>query len=169
MNKFEKALFEKGDVVLDIRTGDLVTVAESNSVYPRCTTKLGNRILRDEKQLRLRDSAPEYFTTFTEPYFDPQSINELFPKGRDVGNKPYMNPTEKMKYPSSINLIAMHTILCDAIALKRITKTSAVEFLAQMGLHKSEQTHAQREEEGQSTWEDECGDTYGFPLSSLLD
>ena len=108
---------------------------------------------------------PEYVTTFTEPYFDAHT----FPKGRNVGNKPYMDPTEKMKYLSSINSIAMHTILCEAVTLKRISKASAVEFLAQMGLHKSEQTHAQHEEEGQSTWIDECGDTYGFPLSSKLD
>ena len=171
MNKFETALFKEGDVVVDIRTGELVTVAESNSVYPWCITKSGNRVSRDEKQLRLRTPqvTPEYVTTFTEPYFDAHSMNESFPKGRDVGNKPYMDPTEKMKYLSSINLIAMHTILCEAVTLKRITKASAVVFLAQMGLHKSEQTDAQKEEEGQSTWEDECGDTYGFPLSNLLD
>ena len=165
MNKFESALFKEGDIVVDIRTGELVTVAESNSVYPWCVTKSGNRISRDEKQLRIRALAPEYVTTFTEPYFDAHTV----PKGRDVGSKPYMDPTEKMKYLSSINLIAMHTILCEAVTLKRITKASAVEFLAQMGLHKSEQTDAQKEEEGQSTWEDECGDTYGFPLSNLLD
>ena len=167
MNKFETALFKEGDVVVDIRTGELVTVVESNSVYPWCVTKSGNRISRDEKQLRLRGAeyVPEYVTTFTEPYFDAHTV----PEGRDVGNKPYMDPTEKMKYLSSINLIAMHTILCEAVTLKRITKASAVEFLAQMGLHKSEQTDAQKEEEGQSTWEDECGDTYGFPLSNLLD
>ena len=169
MNKFEKALFKKGDVVVDIRTGYLVTIAEDNSIYPWCITRSGNRVSRDQKCLRLRevkaDWTPEYVTTFTEPYFDAHTV----PKGRDVGNKPYMDPTEKMKYLSSINLIAMHTILCEAVTLKRITKASAVEFLAQMGLHKSEQTDAQKEEEGQSTWEDECGDTYGFPLSNLLD
>ena len=119
--------------------------------------------------LRTPQVTPEYVTTFTEPYFDAHSMNESFPEGRDVGSKPYVDPTEKAKYLSSINLIAMHTILCEAVTLKRITKASAVEFLAQMGLHKSVQTDAQREEEGQSAWEDECGDTYGFPLSNKLD
>tara|TARA_R110002050_G_scaffold298616_1_gene462255 strand:+ start:1802 stop:2311 length:510 start_codon:yes stop_codon:yes gene_type:complete len=169
MNKFEKALFKKGDVVVDIRTGYLVTIAEDNSIYPWCITRSGNRVSRDQKCLRLRPSAPEYVTTFTEPYFDAHSLDESFPEGRDVGSKPYVDPTEKAKYLSSINLIAMHTILCEAVTLKRITKASAVEFLAQMGLHKSEQTDAQKEEEGQSAWEDECGDTYGFPLSNKLD
>jgi hypothetical protein len=171
MNKFETALFKEGDIAVDIRTGELVTIAESNSAYPWCITKSGNRISRDQKQLRLRgaECAPEYITTFTEPYFDAHSLNESFPKGRSVGKKPYVDPTEKAKYLSSINLIAMHTILCEAVTLKRITKASAVEFLAQMGLHQSEQTDAQREEEGQSTWVDECGDTYGFPLSNKLD
>lgn len=103
--------------------------------------------------------------TFTEPYFDAHS----FPKGRDVGKKPYMDPTEKMKYMSSVQLIAMHTILCDAVTLGRITKESAVEFLAQMGLHQEVMTDAQKEAEGQSTWVDECGDSYGFPLSTKLD
>lgn len=109
--------------------------------------------------------SPEWIETFTEPYFDAHS----FPKGRDVGNKPYMDPTEKMKYMQSIDLIAMHTILCNAVELKRITKESAVEFLAQMGLHKEVMTDAQKEAEGQSTWVDECGDSYGFPLSTKLD
>ena len=54
MNKFETALFKEGDVVVDIRTGELVTIAESNSVYPWCITKSGNRISRDERALRLR-------------------------------------------------------------------------------------------------------------------